>query len=309
METRAERIGAGHRNGVAAIDVSADGTRALSCSQLDGATEDRTVRLWDVATGRELRRWPLRASSARFSADGAHMIVTRPDTPPPYGVTESIDLATGRVIWSSAGAEYDQGRFAVLQSALSPDRAREVHVVVGPGGGRRLVMHDIASGVVLWSSPTVSTGVAFLPNGRELLAADEHGAFWLWEATTGRKTRAVEIERGTRSVTVTPDGTRAIGGSPGLRVYDLATGKLARALEADWAGPMIVTHDDLLVTGEYDGAVRFRRLTESSPGAPDAATIDLSTSEDRPTSLALLDGDRELLVGTERGVILRFRRR
>ena len=59
----------GHGGSVKQVAVSRDGTRALSCSGVQG---DRSVRLWEVATGREIRTFDTSGKqilAVRFSKD------------------------------------------------------------------------------------------------------------------------------------------------------------------------------------------------------------------------------------------------
>ncbi len=62
----------GSREGINALEVSPDGRTIAS------ASEDRFVRLWNVATGREVARLPVErtVNSLAFSPDGNALLVT-----------------------------------------------------------------------------------------------------------------------------------------------------------------------------------------------------------------------------------------
>ena len=288
---------AGHRAPVTSIALSPDGTRALTCGSR-GELAARSVRLWNVATGAELTSWPMAVDTARFGADGKTLIVTDSDLL--HGRIAVLDLHTGRTIWEAPGSSNDTEYLASWQTAHSTTGSRIARVAF-VDGQPQLVMHDARTGERLWSRPSVGDPVAFALD-REVVAPNEQGTLSVYDAGTGRQTRSLAFRSSAASIT--PDGSLLVTASPGLRVYDLATARLTRQLEADWSGPYVLTADGLVVTGEHDGTIRFRRLD----GGADVGRIDLATSEDIATALQLADSDRELLVGTARGVILRFRR-
>jgi WD40 repeat protein len=99
---------AGHENMVTYATFSPDGQRVFTASW------DNTARLWDVATGHEIRILLGHAgpvNSATFSPDGARLLTASTD-----GTVRLWDAATGRGMVVLEGHEG-----AVLTAVFSPD--------------------------------------------------------------------------------------------------------------------------------------------------------------------------------------------
>jgi len=204
---------AGH-SVVGSVTFSADGTRLAS------ASEDNTIRVWDVATGEEtatLTGHSQGIQSVVFSPDGTRLASA--------GWDETIklwELATGKEIATLTG--HSQG---ILSVAFSPD-------------GRRIASGSWDKTVKLWD---LSTGqetahlqghsgwvlsVAFSPDGTRLASASVDNTIKLWEVATGRESATLEghshlITR----VTFSPDGTRLVSTSydQTIRLWDVFRGQ------------------------------------------------------------------------------------
>jgi len=77
----------GHSGGVVAIAFSPDGRQILSGSW------DRTVKLWDAATGREIRTYSGYSGGVAFSPNGKQIISGSND-----GTVRLWDMSTGKEI-------------------------------------------------------------------------------------------------------------------------------------------------------------------------------------------------------------------
>lgn len=250
----------GHGGLVLSVAVSPDG------HQLVSGSSDGTLRLWDIETGREVRRFqrPKGVSvMAIFSPDSRRVLSG--------GAEDTVrlwDAATGRELRSFRG-----GNGEIYTLAFTPDGRR----VLSAGVDSSVVVWDVHSGGELCrftghECPVNSLAVS--PDGRLALSAAGQDAGRVWEIETGRQVRVVTpfawglnvafcpagprllawdadrfaqvIDLQTRAVlhrfrldddgalpTLSPDGRRLLSGgySKTLRLWDVGTGRVRRTFE------------------------------------------------------------------------------
>ncbi|WP_343234846.1 serine/threonine-protein kinase [Streptomyces sp. ICC4] len=213
---------AGHANEVACLAFGPDGKTLASGS------DDDTVRLWDVATGRTIttyRGHTDNVMSLAFSPDGHTLYSGGSDK-----TLRRWDLRTGRPM--SVVASYDGEYDYVGSLAVSPDGAT---LAVGVGARAELVTVSTGRAFATLTGHGGSVNdIAFSPDGKILgSVASETGAkIWLWATDTGRRlgTLTGETKDHFNSVQFSPDGKTVAGAGPGVQVWDLATERLTATL-------------------------------------------------------------------------------
>ncbi|WP_437492471.1 TIR domain-containing protein [Sorangium sp. So ce1014] len=261
MAEAVERTFVGHADGVTACAVTPDGRRVLS------ASEDRTLKLWDLMTGRDL-----------LSLVGHEHVVTTCAVAPDgkravsgsYRALKVWDLVTGKELLTLTGHSA-----WVRACAVTPNGRR----AVSASEDRTLKVWDLDSGTELATLAGHMEGVracAVMPDGRRVVSASEDGTLKLWDMTTGAELATLSgHDSAIWACAVTPDGARIVSGAEDrtLRVWDAATGHV------------------VVVLSGHDAGVNACAMT------PDGQCV-VSASEDRTLRLWDLTTGRELTVLT-----------
>lgn len=197
--------------------------------------EDLTARLWDVATGEEIRRFEGHTgivSGAIFSPEGKTIATASDDH-----TIRLWDVATGVEIQQFEG---DMG--PVTAANFSPDGQTIVVSSFDPTTERFdgiVRLWDVATGAEIYRLAGSTAGVTFAtfsPDGRSIITTSESpdNTVRLWAATPKGERRRLEGHRSeVRSVAVSPDG-RIIGTGGDdnrVRLWDAATGEELIRLE------------------------------------------------------------------------------
>jgi WD40 repeat protein len=198
------------------IAFSPDGRTAASADQVGEAT------LWDVASGRELRRLTGDTSwvdGVALSPDGRTVIFSN------LGDLELWDLTAGAKLRSFSG----HGGY-ISCVAFSPDG----RTVLSGSSDQTVRLWDISTGVerFRFSGPAgLVRSVAFSPDGLLALSGGDYGSLWLWDLTTGQAVRTFKGKlNGVYSVAFSPDGRQALSGeNDAVNLWNVADGKLIRS--------------------------------------------------------------------------------
>jgi WD40 repeat protein/beta-lactamase regulating signal transducer with metallopeptidase domain len=170
------------------------------------AGQDNTVRLWDMTTGQELRRF------ARPAPEGR----------PPANPAQKIDALAARQRALFGGV----GGFGV---ALSPDGK-----TIAIAGETAVQLYEVATGKELSKIRTPQAGLAgllFSPDGKTLAGRLSDGGLTLWDATTGKERHQLRVPprpENNRDVVVV---LRGGGEAPGMAFTPDGTGFLASTVE------------------------------------------------------------------------------
>jgi len=222
----------GHSGPVDALSFTPD-NRLLSSSH------DGTIRLWDVASGKELGRY--------YGPEGCKMLSVA-------GASDGRSFLSGgsdhRVhLWRLPPAD--------VLAAKPDDPVKEVQSFTGHDSsvrrvafsfdGRHILSASYDNTARLWDTATGRgervfkefkhpevNGVAFLPDERRALLGGEDRILRLWDWRDGHEIHALEgSKQGIYSLAVSPDGRRAATCGPELAVllWDLEKGAVKSRLE------------------------------------------------------------------------------
>lgn len=212
------RVLAGHEDVVGSASFRPDGAKIASASY------DRTVRVWDVVTGKSERAWSMHSdfvTSVAWSPDGKYLASGSKDR-------------TVRLIEAETGAS----RFTFS------DRNEDVLAVAYRPDGENVVSTGLEPGLNWWSTDSGAKTrtvnghrgsvqeLAFSPGGKWLSSAGSDGTMRLWNGKTGAMVRTIPIDSLVYATTFSPDGQVVVAGSfDGLvRVFETATGNLRATL-------------------------------------------------------------------------------
>jgi WD40 repeat protein/serine/threonine protein kinase len=199
--------------------------------RLASASRDRTVRLWDAASGRLLGVLSGHRDEVRCVA---------------FGAGDKL-LASGSYDGTVKLWEPDTGQ---VRHTLTGHKGRIESIAVSPDG-RWVAAAGCDPVVSVWdatSSQRVHTltghtgkvsGVAFSPDGRRLASAAGDKTVKLWDTETWQELRSLQgFKEAVYTVAFSPDGSllAAAGhlGEDGVKLWDPGSGELIRTLEGLW---------------------------------------------------------------------------
>lgn len=174
-----------------------------------GGSNDHSLRLWDLATGKCLRIFEgcdSGVASVMFSPDGHLALVNR---------HRLLDVTTGKCLCDLIGPSY------VTCATFLPDG----RFVLSGSDDKTLQLWDVATGKCLriFEGHTSSVkSVAFSPDGHFALSGSWDKTVRLWELTTGKCLCTFEGHTDVvTSVAFSPDGRFALSFGGETRVWEL----------------------------------------------------------------------------------------
>jgi WD40 repeat protein len=242
----------------------------------DGRTLVGAGRLWDVATGRELRALDEYDGGGAFSPDGRTLAliegrtkiklltvatgeITRTFEGPQLGINCLAFSPDGRTLASGDGDFVIRLRDTAAGRDAGTLRGHTgaVKAVAFTSDGRTLVtghrmnlfqrdtlrLWDTTAGRqprVLTGPRHSPTGIALSGDGRTLMAGEAGNSVYVWDVTTGRALRTLKVGLTPDAIALSADGqTLACGGrDKTIKIFDAASGLERRTL----AGTLTTTY-------------------------------------------------------------------
>ncbi|MHC5934623.1 protein kinase domain-containing protein [Nostoc sp.] len=247
-----ERTLTGHSGMVVSVAISPDGKTLVSGSY------DYTIKLWNLATGEEIRTFTGHSNfvhSVAISPDGKTLASGSVDT-----TIKLWNLATGEEIRTLTGHSC-----WVWSVAFSPDGK-----TLASGGFDDIIrLWNLATGeqIRTFTGCSISVDdVAISPDGKTLASVGFGDIIKLWNLATGEEIRTLTGHSGgVFSVAISPDGKTLASGSldKTIKLWNLATGKKIRTFtgHSDSVYSVAISPDGkTLASGSSDSTIKLWNL-------------------------------------------------
>ena len=218
----------GHSYMINCVAFSPDGEMIVS-----GSNDDKTIKLWDVNTGNEIKTFHYHSSYSAgfnciaFSPDG-EMIVSGSG----FSTVKLWDVSTGK------GIKSFQGHSGSINSvAFSPDGEM---IVSGSNDDKTIKLWDVSTGKEIKSFQGHSysiNSVAFSPDGEMIVSGGNDKTIKLWDVSTGKEIKSFQDRSGRiNNVAFSPDGKMIVSGSKDdkiIKLWDVNTGKEIKSFQGN----------------------------------------------------------------------------
>ncbi|WP_438038181.1 TIR domain-containing protein [Sorangium sp. So ce128] len=253
-----------HLDQVTGCAISPDSERILSCSY------DRTLRVWDVATGQLLSTieahddW---CTACAIAPDGRYVLSASVDT-----TLKLWDLASGKWLWTLLG----HGGW-VNSCLISPDGER----IVSASEDRTLKVWEVSTGRLVFTLRGHFDSVnacAISPDGGRVVSASDDHTLKIWDLVGGNLISTyVGHSSSVKSCAFSADGRWIASGSADktLKLWDTSTARCLATVPGISPFVCVAMSQGLLCAGDkngnlwlFDCAAPFRHPVTPAPRRP-----------------------------------------
>jgi len=201
-------------------------------SKLIASSQGKTIKLWNVTTGKQLRTFAGQVSelnSIVFSPLGKLLASVNDD-----GTVKLWEVATGKHLrtFVDPSARNQPIPYSGIHAAFSPDG----RFLASMNSETTFKLWDIATGKDLRTfveRPASIYSIVFHPGGKIVASVNGDNTIKLWDAATGKELRTIVGHSSiVKSIAFSPDGKVLASTSADkfIRLWDLATGKELRTI-------------------------------------------------------------------------------
>jgi WD40 repeat protein/transcriptional regulator with XRE-family HTH domain len=257
----------GHTNSLFALIFSPDNKRIATASR------DRTARLWDTVTGRELltlHGHPAPIYSVALSPDGIHLA-----TGDEQGNLRIWNIDPDQELFSFSGVEMPLSGYREPREPLfSPDGTRLYAIfnvfATGLQPNSRVKVFDSTTGVELLNLAEMDgvefNSLALSPDGKRLAVGGSDGHVRVWDSNTSQLLLDLSAQSSTVwGIAFSPDGK--LLATPGqdntAKIWDAMTGKARMTLagHSDEIRGLVFSPDGKLATASADTSAKIWNLS------------------------------------------------
>ncbi|OHB75711.1 MAG: hypothetical protein A2W31_09875 [Planctomycetes bacterium RBG_16_64_10] len=221
---------------------------------LASAGDNELVRLWDAATGSEVRQFRGHASyvsTVAFSPDGQRLVTASGDE-----TVKVWDLENGNC-WQTLRGHSS----AVTAAVFSPDGMK----IASAGRDAALCIWNVEQGTNEFQLAGHTAAVVSLdwdPGGDRLVSAGEDGTVRIWDLAKRRVESTLEVTGRVLTVACSPDGVHIAGAGEDavVRVWHGATGQLVHAMNGHGGvvtGVAFSKDGRILASSSWDKTIRL----------------------------------------------------
>jgi len=295
----------GHTGSVTSVVFSPDGEQIVS-----GSFDDQYIRIWDVATGQEIRTLMVNDNSISYlnlSPDGKYIVAASTSS---SGTINIWDRNTGKELRNVLGFinEY------IMSLDISPDGKKIAALYLNFSSPNqeyitKIRLFDINTGKQLKTFLDYIIDIssfAFSPDGKQIITYSFNSSIKFWNTATGKENKSIsENVDGINYISFSPDEKYIISRANSkdknntfITIWDAFKGMKKNVISSDYFTPIAISPDGNMIAFVPLNE-RLIRLFDIVKGKNIKTVSDFSGHTDKILSLAFSPDGKMLVSGSD----------